>query len=68
MAWKNLSEDDKLKKYIEDHALPYAQKGGRDYVDKIAKNPEIEGYMKNIITCVDEIKTAMENDCRNWKH
>lgn len=18
--------------------------------------------------CVDEIKTAMENDCRNWKH
>ena len=24
--------------------------------------------MKTIIMCVDEIKTAMENDCRNWKH
>ena len=41
LAMKNLSEEEKFKKYVEEHKLPSGPKKGRKYVDKIAENDEI---------------------------
>lgn len=68
LSWKTLTEDEKRKKFIEEHALPLPQKNAKDYVEKISKNDEITQYSVTILACVDEIKQALENDCRKWKN
>lgn len=67
LAQKNLSEEEKFKRYVDEHQLPSGPKKGREYVDKIAENEEIQTYYKTIIACVDSIKEPMEKDCRKWK-
>ena len=67
LAQKNLTEEEKFKRYQDEHQLPSGPKKGREYVDKIAEHDEIQSYYKTIISCVDSIKQPMENDCRKWK-
>lgn len=67
IEWKNLPEDEKLKIYVKEHELPGIFKKGRDYVDKISKETEVENITTTISACVENIKVALENDCRNWK-
>ena len=66
MAQKNLSEEEKFKRYVDEHKLPSDSKNSREYVEKITQNDEIQTYSKTIMACVDSIREPMDKDRRKW--
>jgi len=67
LEWKNMSEEDKLKVYIKEHELPGVYKKGRDYVEKIYKENDIENCVNTITACVENVKQILDTNVRDWK-